>query len=91
MRKLMSENLSFRWLWAVAVLALLVSTTAVLTPEPVSASHNVIVVDDDGIRFRDQLITLVELEAARARFHSIGSCSFDVPLSDLQRAGWFAS
>jgi len=48
------------------------------------------VVDDDGIRFRDQLITRVELETARARFHSIGSCSFDVPLHDLQRAGWLA-
>ncbi len=46
------------------------------------------VVGDDGIRFRDQLITLVELESARAQFHSIGSCSFDVPLHDLQHAGW---
>ena len=44
----MLENIFFRWLWAVAVLALLVSTTVVLTTGPASAGNNTVVVDADG-------------------------------------------
>lgn len=48
LRKLMLGTMSIRWLWAVAVLALLVSTTVLLNTGPASAGHTLFIVDDDG-------------------------------------------
>ena len=45
----------------------------------------------DGIQFRDDLISVDELQSARRSFRSIGSCSFDEPVSDLCQAGWLTS
>ena len=43
-------------------------------------------VSDDGIRWRDWLVPVADIRAARARAaNSFGSCSFEEPIHDLKQ------
>lgn len=45
---------------------------------------------DDHAHWRDHSLSIAELESARAHFvHSIGSCSFEEPVEELQAHGLF--
>ncbi len=46
------------------------------------------VLTDDGLSWRDHHATIPEIEAARERFVSFGSCSFDEPRADLGEMGY---
>jgi hypothetical protein len=43
---------------------------------------------DDGLRYRDFAATIDQINAARQRVISFGSCSFDEPREDLRALGW---
>ena len=46
------------------------------------------VLTEDGLSWRDHHATTLEIEAARERFVSFGSCSFDEPRADLRELGY---
>ena len=44
---------------------------------------------DEQAHWRDQSLTVAQLQAARQQFiHAFGSCSFTEPIDDLQKWGW---
>jgi hypothetical protein len=46
--------------------------------------------DEDGIAWRDHHVTTNELVTARAGLlRSFGSCSFEEPIDELRRLGWW--
>lgn len=46
---------------------------------------------DQHAHWRDERLTIAEIERARREFvHSIGSCSFEEPIQDLEELGWLA-
>lgn len=46
---------------------------------------------DREAHWRDERLTIAEIERARSEFvHSIGSCSFEEPIQDLEELGWMA-
>lgn len=44
--------------------------------------------DDKSGRWKDRLLSIEQIKEAREKFiHSVGSCSFEEPVHDLQRLG----
>ena len=57
----------------------------VILEEKVAADF---VFDDDGLRWKDWHATTAEINTARRKVVSFGSCSFDEPRDDLRKLGW---
>ena len=43
---------------------------------------------DESAHWRDSVLSVDQVAAARGFAHSFGSCSFDEPVADLRRLGW---